>query len=300
MFKEILNKSNLLTSLPLMILIFFFSGNLSYSRPETNNTAVEAILVNKTVNVGDTISIKIKRIKDEKRPPKVFFNKTKIPSFMLSDSWYRSLAPLSANFEAGEYTVEVFYEGGVKRVPITVKPTEYPFEELTLTKEVAALQASKIEKASVAQALSTESNTKFWSGEFMFPSTARKSTVYGVKRKINGVINHDYFHKGLDFAAPTDSIVKAPENGKVVLVGRTSKGFVVNGNCIFLDHGHGVLTAYLHLNSVLVKEGDLVKKGQVIGKVGSTGIASGPHLHWGLYVLGKTVDPLQWTSTVIE
>ncbi|KAF0200512.1 MAG: lysostaphin, partial [bacterium] len=72
------------------------------------------------------------------------------------------------------------------------------------------------------------------------------------------------------------------------------------GNCIFLDHGHGIISAYLHLSSVMVKEGDIVKKGQIIGKVGSTGIASGPHLHWGMYVLGKTVDPLVWVNTAIE
>ena len=75
---------------------------------------------------------------------------------------------------------------------------------------------------------------------------------------------------------------------------------MVNGNCIFLDHGHGVISAYLHLSSLLVKEGDFVNKGQVIGKVGSTGIASGPHLHWGMYVLGKTVDPIGWTSMIID
>ena len=150
------------------------------------------------------------------------------------------------------------------------------------------------------QRCQTVSSEKYWNGEFIFPSAANPSTEYGVKRKINGVLNPDYFHKGLDFASPEGGDVKAPANGKVILAGLTSRGFVVNGNCIFIDHGHGVISAYLHLSQVLVKEGDTVKKNQLIGKVGSTGIATGPHLHWGIYVLGKPIEPLVWTNTVID
>ncbi len=84
------------------------------------------------------------------------------------------------------------------------------------------------------------------------------------------------------------------------MVGREKDGFLVNGNIIGIDHGQGVTTAYLHLSRILVKEGDFVKAGQVIGAVGATGAATGPHLHWGLYVNGLSVDPAPWLAKGFE
>ena len=303
LIKSTLNISNLKVFIPLIFLTFLsFSLNSlkaeSIKEGDSTSPVIE-VVTSDSVNVGDTLSVKIKKV-GEKGQPKIYFNKTKVSAFVLSETWFRSLIPISANYKPGKYELEVFYLGKVKRIELAVKETKYPLQELTLTKEVAGLKASKKEKELVGKALAIESSNKLWTGKFILPSTARQSTGYGVQRRVNGVITPDYFHKGLDFAAQTGANIKSPENGKVILVGLTSKGFVVNGNCIFIDHGHGVITGYLHLSSVAVKEGDLVKKGQIIGKVGSTGIASGPHLHWGVYVLGKTVDPLGWTNTLIE
>lgn len=298
----ILNISNIKArfSLTFLILLLFLLDHMPQAASQELRKRAEVIeiSIDKEPSVGDTLSFKIK--KSEKSQPKVYFNKTKIPVFLLNDSWYRGLAPLSADLKPGKYQLEVFYKNKVIREDVNVKETKYPIESLTLPKTVAALKASRIEKASIGRVLSIVSDKKLWSGKFLLPSNARQSTIYGVKRKINGVMSPSYFHKGLDFAGKEGSTIKAPENGKVVLAGLESKGFVVNGNCIFLDHGHGVTSAYLHLSSLLVKEGDFVNKGQVIGKIGSTGIASGPHLHWGVYVLGKTVDPISWTSMIID
>lgn len=297
----ILNKSNLSILISLIFLIFtlLLIFNSLPSKPSTK-APIEAIVIPDSPNVGDTVQVKITKKENIKETPKVFFNKTKMPVFSLSSSFYRSLVPLSADFKAGGHDLEIFYGPDLKKIKLTINETKYPFQELTLSKEVAALKASRIEKAKVAKTLSIVSNEKLWNGKFIFPSNGRRSTVYGVKRRVNGVINPDYYHKGLDFAADTGSEIRAPENGKVILRGKQAGGFVVNGNCIFLDHGHGVISGYLHLSSILVKEGDFVKKGQLVGKVGSSGIASGPHLHWGIYVLGMTVDPVYWTSMIVE
>ncbi|MBI2996676.1 MAG: M23 family metallopeptidase [Candidatus Melainabacteria bacterium] len=295
-FKPRLNKFNLRAFVFLLFLIFYTSS-YSYS---ANLKPFETIIKPEIPTIGDTVSIKIPREKNNKQVPKIFFEKNKLPVFVLSESWFRTFLPLSANYKSGKYLLEIFYKEKVKRIDLFVKDKKYPLQELILPKQVAELKASRIEKALVAKSLSTLSNTKLWSGKFIYPSNGPQSTAYGVKRKVNGVINPDYFHKGLDFAALQGSNVVAPENGKVILAGHETKGFVVNGNCIFIDHGHGVITGYLHLSSILVKEGDFIKKSQIIGKVGSTGIASGPHLHWGVYVLGKTVEPLNWTSMIID
>ncbi len=270
------------------------------SGPKAAASPFETVIKPEVASLGDTVSVKIRKLPEEKNPPKIFFEKTKVPVFSLSENWYRTLLPISADYQPGIYPIEIFYKGHGEKIDLTIKDTKYPLQDLTLPKKVSELKASKIEKNLVARALNTYSTEKLWSGKFIFPSSGSLSTAYGVKRRVNGIINPGYFHKGLDFAAASGSSIKAPENGKVVLAGLVSKGFVVNGNCIFIDHGHGVISGYLHLSSVLVKEGDFVKKGQLIGKVGSTGIASGPHLHWGIYVLGRTVEPMVWTKTLIE
>lgn len=253
-----------------------------------------------SIKLGDTVSVKVKKEQGTDKLPKIFFDKERIPTFLINNDQCRGLIPITAGVKPGKHSIDIFYGKKSKSIDLNISDPKYPIENLTLPKTVAGLKASKTEKDLVGKALYTVSNEKLWSGKFIFPSEAKQNTIYGVKRKINGTLDPDYFHKGLDFAAKEGASVKAPENGKVIVAGLLSKGFVVNGNCIFLDHGQGVVSAYLHLSSVLVKEGDLVKKGQLIGKVGGTGIASGPHLHWGIYVLGKPVEPLEWVSRVID
>jgi len=83
-------------------------------------------------------------------------------------------------------------------------------------------------------------------------------------------------------------------------VGRESQGFKIHGNVVGLDHGQGVASILMHLARIDVKEGDVVKAGQVIGTLGSTGASTGPHLHWGLYVHGQSVDPVPWRLQGVE
>ena len=302
-FKPRLNKSNVRQKKYLMYLSFILLTMLNlgvFCATDEANSQIEVQILPSSPALGDTISVKIKKLEGAKKPPKVFFDKSKLPIFNLSGFYYRSLIPISANLKPGKHELEVFYKGLGKKVDLTIQKTKYPIENLTLRKEVASLTASRLERQLVVKAINTQSDLKLWRGKFALPSSGKMSTIYGIKRRVNGVIDPDYFHKGLDFAAGEGSNIIAPEGGKIILVGQEPNGFRANGNCIFIDHGHGVISGYLHLSKLLVMEGNLVNKGQIIGKVGSTGIASGPHLHWGVYVLGKTVDPLVWTRTTIE
>lgn len=99
-------------------------------------------------------------------------------------------------------------------------------------------------------------------------------------------------HAGEDYAVPAGTPVRAPAAGVVAL----AEPLFVRGNAVVLDHGHGVLTGYWHLESLAVKAGERVVPGQVMGAVGSTGLSTGPHLHWELRVAGVAVDPLQWVE----
>ncbi|HEY9869350.1 MAG TPA: M23 family metallopeptidase, partial [Candidatus Obscuribacterales bacterium] len=142
-------------------------------------------------------------------------------------------------------------------------------------------------------AKATLSAERLWTGKFSAPVAARISARFGLRRMVNGKLLADYFHSGLDYAAPTGTPVKAPARGKVILAAR---GFRLHGNTVALDHGQGVVTFYLHLAKVLVKPGQVVKAGQVVGRVGQSGRASGPHLHFSLYVQEVAANPFYWYS----
>ena len=122
---------------------------------------------------------------------------------------------------------------------------------------------------------------KYWNGRFLRPNKGPLTTGYGVRRYYNGVFAKDYYHRGLDYGGWAGSPVIAAADGKVALVGRESQGFRIHGNTVGIDHGQGVSTIYLHFTQIKVTKGQMVKAGQVIGTVGSTGASTGPHLHWG-------------------
>jgi len=114
----------------------------------------------------------------------------------------------------------------------------------------------------------------------------RISSVFGSQRILNGIPKN--FHNGIDIAVPSGTPVKAMADGVVALA---ADNFYYSGNYILLDHGLGLNSFYLHLNKKFVKAGQIVKKGQIIGEVGTTGRSTGPHLHWGVQWFNERVNP---------
>ena len=124
-----------------------------------------------------------------------------------------------------------------------------------------------------------------WDGKFTAPADAANSDVYGSQRIFNGVAQRP--HYGLDYRVPTGTPVEAMNSGTVLL----ARFLYFEGNCVFLDHGQGLLTLYFHMSEIKVKEGDTVKRGQEIGLSGGTGRATGPHLHVAVRWQGTYLDP---------
>lgn len=149
------------------------------------------------------------------------------------------------------------------------------------------------ENALVDAASEVRSEERLWDSAFMLPVPHRVTANYGTRRYLNGKYNG--YHSGVDFASPFGYPIKAPHNATVTLAKYFSK-YNANGNLVFLDHGAGVTSVYIHLSKIAVKEGQKVNKGQTIGYIGSTGRSTGPHLHWGLYLNGQNTDGLAWVK----
>jgi len=143
------------------------------------------------------------------------------------------------------------------------------------------------EVARIAAARAIRSDSGGWRQHFIWPAHGRISGVFGSQRIYRG--QPGSFHAGVDIAAGAGATVVAPADGIVVLAGPPA--FTLEGNLLIIDHGMGLNSAFLHLSSQAVKLGDHVRQGQVIGTVGMTGRATGPHLHWAMKWQDARIDP---------
>jgi murein DD-endopeptidase MepM/ murein hydrolase activator NlpD len=174
---------------------------------------------------------------------------------------------------------------------VEVWAKDYPAEYLTVSANMVnppADQLARIKQESklVGQALRTITEEKNWSWPFVHPVPGEVISVYGLKRFFNGQPRSP--HRGVDFRAGIGQPIRAVNAGRVILLGN----HYFAGNSVYVDHGLGVISAYFHMSEIQVMEGEAVEKGEIIGAVGSTGRVTGPHLHFGLYVLGQSVDAM--------
>jgi len=158
----------------------------------------------------------------------------------------------------------------------------------TVTPDPAALDRIRQEAQMVSSARDRRDERTDFAQGFDWPAAGRISGVYGSQRVLNGEPRRPHF--GLDIAAPEGSPVYAPASGIITL---THPDMYFSGGTIILDHGHGLSSTFLHLSEVLVEAGTRVDRGLLIGRVGATGRASGPHLDWRMNWLDKRVDPQQ-------
>ncbi|HXS06647.1 MAG TPA: M23 family metallopeptidase [Rhizomicrobium sp.] len=159
----------------------------------------------------------------------------------------------------------------------------------TVTPPPEVLERIKKEAAEIYQARQRDTDGADFLGGFDWPAPGIESGVFGSQRIDNGIPMAPHF--GVDMAAPTGTPIRAPADGRVSM----SADHYLNGGFTLIDHGQGVSTSYLHQSKRLVKEGDKVKRGQLIGHIGQTGRATGPHLHWAMNWFEVKLDPSRST-----
>ena len=212
-------------------------------------------------------------------------------------TWF-ALAGVAFETTPGKYALALSAQRAAGKAPLTFTRTftvahfQYPQikVELTVEKKFTEPNPEQLQQAEESKKikqdyLSRVTPDREWDGNFAAPAEAAISDVYGSQRIFNGKAQRE--HQGLDFRVPTGTPVAAMNSGTVLL----ARFLYFEGNCVVIDHGQGLLTLYFHLSEFKVKEGDPVKRGQIVGLSGGTGRATGPHLHVALRWQGTYLDP---------
>jgi hypothetical protein len=184
-------------------------------------------------------------------------------------------------------------DGRVHSVPISVAPGNWRIEHINAPMRGAAASNADFqnrrpaELAQIQQARAQEMISDGWRQDFIWPVKGRFSGYFGAQRIYQGVAGS--YHNGTDIAVPAGTPFVAPADGVVILAAQSP--FTLEGNLLLLSHGMGLSSAFLHCQHLDVKQGGVVRQGQVMGTVGATGRASGPHMHWGVMWRGQRLSP---------
>ena len=217
--------------------------------------------------------------------------------FFEEDGVYHAVVGVHALQEPGLYELTLTATDGAGgqtsvSVGVVVAAGGYGYERINLPPSRSNLLDPTLvaaEQARVAEVQTILTPVRRWHGPFRQPVEAALSSYFGTRRSYNDGPYTSY-HAGLDFDAGQGTAVLASADGTVVL----AEPLAVRGNAVVLDHGWGVMTGYWHLSEILVTVGQEVHAGDVIGRVGNTGLSTGAHLHWEVWAGGVSVDGRQW------
>jgi murein DD-endopeptidase MepM/ murein hydrolase activator NlpD len=246
----------------------------------------------KEIDCGGIILVTIKAGEQEK--PQIIWMKKNIPLlYSRAKTIWMGFIGADLKQKAGLYncTVRSTFSGFKKRYNIRIKRKNYGVRKLEVprTKVILdgdSLKRARREAATIRTLWVADYTLPKWKGNFMMPVDGDIVGTFGKRSIINNLRKSP--HTGVDLKGNKDDPVKAINNGKVILVA----DHFFTGKSIFLDHGGGIISMYFHLNEILVKKGSIVKKGDVMGLVGASGRATGPHLHWGVRINGARIDPM--------
>lgn len=218
-----------------------------------------------------------------------------VPFTLRGERWLATVG-VDLDSRPGDHAVDVTfsYEDGRTRVvrePVEVRAEQYPTTELQVEERFVELspedQARADREAAETSAIyDTFTPQRYWSEAFAVPVRgAQDGRNFGHRRVFNGQPRAP--HSGADLRASTGTPIYAANSGRVVL----AKNLFFSGNAVYIDHGHGLYTTYLHLSEIAVAVGQVVERGERLGLAGATGRVTGPHLHWGVRLLDARVDP---------
>ncbi len=246
------------------------------------------------IPLGDFFAVRVDNLDETGEIVAVAGHSGKPVRFYWHGGAWQTLVPVSYNAKPGDYFIRmhIFRDGWLlaeETVPLTVAGKEFKTQYLTVTPSQQAVRtddrlAQDIKKLTAARSATFPS--PLWQEDFLMPVQGRITTEFGLTRYVNNA--NPSRHSGLDIGGvPAGTPVKATNSGRVTLSGPLHSP----GNTVIIDHGLNLFSCYYHLEKILVSEGNMVERGQVIGTVGSTGFSTGPHLHWTMSIGTTAINP---------
>jgi murein DD-endopeptidase MepM/ murein hydrolase activator NlpD len=220
-------------------------------------------------------------------------NRRTVRLFKQESGDWEGLMPVAVEDSPGTYPLEFLGPDGatLALVNLTIRKTIFPTQNVVLAPQIEALHTTTEERQTLTTFRDSVSDVKYWDDPLVAPLPGCVISPFGVARLHNGKPTGE-IHAGIDQRAAAGTPIRAAAAGVVKIV----QPFNVLGGTVAIDHGQGLETMYLHMSKLSLELGAQVKKGDVIGYVGATGRANGPHLHWVVYVNGVPQNPQQWVT----
>lgn len=208
------------------------------------------------------------------------------------DGCYIAFGAVDMEALPGEYAIRLRIVEDRRELNLRVRKGSFETISLTLPEDKVSLSHENLKRAEVEaeklMALWQATSDRLWEGNFIMPLENAMSTPFGAKRIINK--KKKSLHRGLDIKGREGESVKSSNTGRIIL----AEDLFFGGNTVIIDHGQGIFTIYMHLSGFNARSGDIVTKGDIIGYVGSSGRASGPHLHFGVRVFDVSANPISF------
>ena len=261
---------------------------LLYATIVSSVAAQDCTIKPPTISLGQTV-----RLSCQIPASTAKLNDRTVRLFPQSNGGSQGLMPIAVADVPGAYKIEFLAEDGTSlaSAKLTIRPTTFPTQNVVLAPQIEALHSTPEDIQTLTEFRNAVSDVKYWDDPLTSPVPGCVLSPFGVKRLHNGKPTGE-FHAGIDQRSPAGRPVHAVAGGIV----KIAQPFAVLGGTVAIDHGQGLETMYLHMSKLLVAPGAQVKKGEVIGYVGATGRANGPHLHWVVDVNGVPVNPRQWVT----
>jgi murein DD-endopeptidase MepM/ murein hydrolase activator NlpD len=266
---------------------FFCVSQISAAVPQVS-------FVNPLLFQGDTLVAQV----SEKNavPLSASFDNRDLSVFNYGSS-YRIVGPIKVNETAGYHVFSVkFKDGSEFKKNLFIRARKFPLVDLGIPEKLGEtpeqlVQSLAVQNSQLDSIVALKTDNIYFSKPFGLPLSNNKRIVapYGEMRKTG---DQQIRHMGIDFGSPKGSAVAAMNGGIV----REAENDPIYGNTVIVDHGAGIFSIYMHLDAIKAKVGQSVNKSQVIGTVGETGYATGPHLHLSLKVDGVSVDPVRFVN----
>jgi len=258
---------------------------------QTTASALEVKVLPDKIYPGDAFLVKVTGV-DEK--PLGVYNGAWLNFASCGEDCFEAINVVDLDDPVGDKDLSINTGEVNTEVVFKVLPKDFPSSHLTLPTDKVILSKADEARADretvMLKKIWKQATDKLWDGNFIMPCNNSCSTVFGVRRLMNGVKKS--VHTGLDIRGRTGEPVKASNKGRVIVAQELFYG----GNTIVLDHGQGIYTYYMHLSKFDVAVGDMVEKGAVIGEIGATGRATGPHLHFGVKIDETNANPVSLTE----